>query len=638
MEAKRVNREVVVTPEAIKSLLLYNCTGNVGQLMNDIQLGCANAFLSSMVNRNKEIVVDINQFPDYVKRGILNYKSNKKEIDKIVIEKSLFKFTRDREKPIEFIRESENNLVTLYNSLENRMEQLKNRGLNKDDIYMIMSMDIDKYFKNYIYKISTDINKEEISKIVDGVLIKMVEDFMECVGIRLKRVFTKQIFYSLCLHISTSIERIKQGRFIVNHKLQEIQTNHSKEFEICLELANNIEKVYEINIPKDEVGFITMFITEEYTNSNEYVDNKPRVLIAMHGESTATSMKNVVNRLLGSNNTYSYDMDLDKSTKEAYEEIKEIVKNIDEGSGVILLVDMGYLDRFGDLIYSETGIKVKVINMVSTLIAIEVSRKALINNDIEEIYRETIDNIKYTFSYDDTNYNRHEYKKENIIVTLCITGEGAAVKLKSMIENNKVVNDKNIDIYAMSILDREDMLIKIKRLSNEKNIIAIVGSINPDIYGIPFVPSSELFSNEGFNKIEKLIEMEPPKFTPINKGEDDTEDMCSKIIEAFKGEIKTYDLASTKNELIQFIYNVEEKFGLTLNLDTIVGVIMHMISSIDRIKLGQHVEKHIDRYELTIDKEEISKIKEVLKPIEKKCDMKFVDDEIYYVYTLIKNL
>ena len=27
-----------------------------------------------------------------------------------------------------------------------------------------------------------------------------------------------------------------------------------------------------------------MFITEEYTNSNEYDNNKPRVLIAMHGE------------------------------------------------------------------------------------------------------------------------------------------------------------------------------------------------------------------------------------------------------------------------------------------------------------------------------------------------------------------
>ena len=132
--------------------------------------------------------------------------------------------------------------------------------------------------------------------------------------------------------------------------------------------------------------------------------------------------------------------------------------------------------------------------------------------------------------------------------------------------------------------------------------------------------------------------MESSKFTPINKDKDDAEDMCGKIIEAFKGEIKTYDLPSTKDELIQFIYNVEKKFGLTLNLDTIVGVIMHMISSIDRIKLGEHVEKHIDRDKLTIDKEEISKIKEVLKPIEKKCDMEFVDDEICYVYTLIKNL
>ena len=82
--------------------------------------------------------------------GILNYKSNKKEIDKIVIEKSLFKFTRDREKPIETIRESEDSLITLYNNLENRMEQLKNRGLNKNDIYMIMSMDIDKYFKKFL--------------------------------------------------------------------------------------------------------------------------------------------------------------------------------------------------------------------------------------------------------------------------------------------------------------------------------------------------------------------------------------------------------------------------------------------------------------------------------------------------------
>ena len=112
MESQRISKEIVVTPEAIKSLLLYNCTGNVGQLMNDIQLGCANAFLDCMINGKKDVIVDINQFQNQVKMGILNYKSNKKEIDKIVIENSLFKFTGNMESPIESINESENNLGT----------------------------------------------------------------------------------------------------------------------------------------------------------------------------------------------------------------------------------------------------------------------------------------------------------------------------------------------------------------------------------------------------------------------------------------------------------------------------------------------------------------------------------------------
>ena len=73
---------------------------------------------------------------------------------------------------------------------------------------------------------------------------------------------------------------------------------------------------------------------------------------------------------------------------------------------------MGSLYKFGELIYSETGIKVKVINMVSTLIAIEVARKSLINNDIEEIYKETLENIKYTFHYDD-----RKHKSRNIWYT-----------------------------------------------------------------------------------------------------------------------------------------------------------------------------------------------------------------------------
>ena len=76
-----------------------------------------------------------------------------------------------------------------------------------------------------------------------------------------------------------------------------------------------------------------------------------------------------------------------------------------------------------------------------------------------------------------------------------------------------------------------------------------------------------------------------------------------------------------------------------INLDSSVGILMHLISSIDRIKLGQYIEKNIDTKEILKEREEdLKKVKKILEPIEKKCCMKFYDDEIYYLYTLITKI
>lgn len=630
-EATRINKEITVTSEAIKSLLLYDCPGNVGQLMNDIQLGCANSFLKSMVNGENKISVDMNEFPEYVRMGILNYKKNKKAIDKLVIEEILFTYSKKGDSNLELLVKS-NKPDTLYNNIEERITELKERGLQEEDIYMVMSMDIEKYFKKYIYKITTDINKEEISKVVDKEIINTVEDFINMAEIKLNRIFTQKVFFALCFHINSSIERIKQGKLIRNPKIKEIKSKYEKEFKLSLNLAKNIENRYDVNIPGDEVGFITMFITEEFTSDKEYVDNKPNVIIAMHGESTATSMAKVVNKLLGSNNTYGYDMDLDKPTTIAYEEIKEKIKEINNGSGVMLLVDMGSLATFGDLIKNETGIKIKVINMVSTLIALEVARRALLNDDIENIYKSIINNLNYSFKYDNTNYNRYDIEKDNIIITLCITGEGTAIKLKHMIENNISIKEKDIEICPMSILDREDMLIKVKRLAKEKNIVAVIGSINPDIHGIPFISASELFINQNYRDIENLIEIKSNKKFDLYQ-------ITSKIIDSFKDEIDSYDLTSLNDTIVDFCENIENEFNLKLTLDTAIGIIMHIVSSIERIKQGQRVSKFKEKLKMMDEHYgEIEKLRELLKEFEEKVNFKFIDDEICYIYTLINSI
>lgn len=50
---------------------------------------------------------------------------------------------------------------------------------------------------------------------------------------------------------------------------------------------------------------------------------------------------NVVNALAMHNNTYAYDLPLDKSMDDAYEDLKEQIIKIDQGKGIILIYDMG---------------------------------------------------------------------------------------------------------------------------------------------------------------------------------------------------------------------------------------------------------------------------------------------------------
>lgn len=632
LEAVRTNKEIRVTADSIKGLLLYNCIGNIGQLKNDIKLGCANGFLRCIVSEESCINVDLDELPVYVKKGLLNYKTFKRDIDDIIEDNSIFIFSYDDNE--EMVKEFESESIEkddfFYDTIEERINILKARGLTQEDINVIMSMDIDKHFKKYIYKVNQSINKEELSKVVDKKLISIVEDFLNYAGKELKMVFPQEIFYALCLHVGSSIERIKLNKPIQNHKIGEIIEKYPEEFRVSNHLADILEREYKVLIPKDEIGFITMFITEEFINKKDNYD-KVIVLIAMHGNSTASSMADVVNKLIGGENTFAYDMPLDKSTEIAYEELKEFIPSINQGGGVLLLTDMGSLGMFGELISNETGIEIKTVDMVTTLTALEAARKALMGVKIDEIYNEIIHVSLFNINYNSTPYNKLDNSKKNAIITMCLTGEGSAVKLKNIVEDELYIDEKNIQVIPMSIDDREDILISIKRISKNKNILAIVGTVNPKIYGIPFISASELFLNKNFDKLKAVVNVSNEFFDKCN-----VEDVCQKIIDNFKKDIRTYDLEDFKPMLVGFIVSIGESFRMSMNLDTIVGLGMHLVCVIERLLSKGEIVVFKDRQDFeSLYKNDLELLGNILEPIETKYNIKLNMDELCYIYSLI---
>lgn len=65
--------------------------------------------------------------------------------------------------------------------------------------------------------------------------------------------------------------------------------------------------------------------------------------------------------------------------------------------------------------------------MVSTLLVIEAGRKAINGRDINEIYKSCLEISRYGIQ----GVRNNTELKENLIITVCFTGEGSRRKVKT---------------------------------------------------------------------------------------------------------------------------------------------------------------------------------------------------------------
>lgn len=618
IESARIGREIIVSPNSLRCLLLYNCPGNVGQLKSDIQLGCANAFLKCVSRKEKNIRLHSTDFTAQVKQGLILYKSYSDQIDKIVDSSKRLSFSAAG---IEEILEIDKTKLpdNFYEDIEDRIQELQERGVDEEDINVLMSLEIENYFRELVGDTQRQVNKEELSKLVDKKIIDLVEEFLSYAGVKLGKVFPNKTFYGLCLHISSSIERLKSGKKVINHNLKRIIEENKEEYVLALNFATKLEKQFNIKLPVDEVGFIAMFLT---LGKNSDIEESciPIVVVAMHGRHTASSMMEVAQKLVGAYNIYAYDMSLDKNAKEAYQELKDIIVKNHRGAGVLLLVDMGSLKMFGNLIEEETGIKIKVLEMASTITVIECARKSLIEYDIDNIWYSV--NESHSNFFNSSLHSLSENfmaKKDKLIITVCTTGEGSALTLKEMIEK-KMKLPKNVQVMALTINNTKEFYSSVNKLAKDKKITAIVGTFNPDIYGIPFVSISQMFSEEGVTLLKSLI-----------NGNDVSE--YAWIIENYKEEIDgSIDVEEYKNICLSTISFIQTKLGFEVSEEIATGVVLHLICAIKRLINGtdspecEVKAKLYENYKL-----QLLKLKKFMNSISKDLNIFFNDDEVCFV-------
>lgn len=495
-ESKRINREMLISKDVISKLMKYECKGNIGQLKSDIKVACAISFLENNFNGNKTLYIDEKYLPDYISDQINN--KNSLEIEKFIMEDIYIsnKGKVEAEKSNKDEKEKSN----IYKFIEKRQSELKFAGYEDEEISKILSQQVELELIRGAKAINYSVlNNDELMNLVG---VKSLEVAREMIKVAKNNITGLQsdIIYPLAVHLNSTYERILTGKEIINPKLRIIKSKYEKEFNVAIKICEVAKERLNIDIPEAEIGFITMYL-KNYRREAKDVEGKVAVIVMTHGR-VASAMAEVANKFLGVEHAIGIDMDFRDSPDVMLEKAIKGVKENDQGKGCIILVDMGSLVTFGDIITAKTGIETVVIGRVDTLMVLEAVRKsALTDQSLDEIIQDLESDSK---GYGLSQYYVESSNLEDVIVTLCITGKGAALKIKEYVESQVVSIGKKIDVISIGFMD-DDVNISLTNIAKKKNIKAIVGTINPEFRNIPFISLEDIMKGKGVNRLNHII-------------------------------------------------------------------------------------------------------------------------------------
>ena len=587
-EAKKVNKPIKVHREIMKSLLLYQCKNNIGQLQSDIKLAVANSYLKYIENPKEILDIKLQYFGEVLKETSDDYKGKKYEVE-ILVPKDLDYYF--------FKPSGEEENVSFKEFYEEDNEESKAKlsiigtGYRENVIIEEMFMDT-KFFKTC----------ESIRSIIEE---------------ELNITLSEKKFYYIALYIKSVIDEKAFKGSSSDLDINSIRQNNKEEFKIALKVATLIESEFNIFMPIEDVAYLTLVITKNY-NENKEKDKGIEIIVAMHGEGTASSMVRAVKDILGEGNIYAFDMKLNKSYKECVEEFKETIKDISNKEGILLFTDMGSLNSFDKIVKETLKITVKSISMVTTLMVLEAVQKINIGFSLIEVYNSIMDMSSYNFKRSGTESIN---KINNAIIVGTGYNEGTDKNSKRLIKDKLSSYIEDIELIFLPYKTKEDLTMNVKGLNKDNNIIALVNDFPLESEeSIDYINKKNLISFEEMEKLKTLIR--------INKG---YYDMLDGLRSSLKYTSCYEVLEDTKKVIDRILY----RLNIKKQYDMYIGFTMHMAFMIDGLVGNVRKSEVFKNTKLKSFNEEVEVIREELKGLERKYSITIDINECYGILYIL---
>lgn len=405
-------------------------------------------------------------------------------------------------------------------------------------------------------------------------------------------------------------------------KISGYEKKKYRKYEVMISrILDAVLEDYNDNVREFLQTILTVWLSDKVK-----VKSKINALILMHGEHSASSMASLANEMIGDYVYEAFDMPIQVHTEDLIVKVDDYVRDIETNEGLVLLVDMGSLERMYDKISRNVAGDLVIVNNVSTAFALELGFSLF---DKADIYRITqMDMLQFNMKM---QYYKGLSQKPNIIVS-CISGEGIAVEIKEIL--SRYVNTDEIDILTM---DYSELKKQLNRGSAEDfhNTI-VVFTTTPLSSTVVSVMNVEDLVN-GFTN---------PSFPEFMLNKENVREFTNDIIKLFtlKGvasRLRFLNPEVVMQEVDQVIRGYENYYHVQLPNFLRINLFLHTSIMIERVLVKEESGK-IDSIDTEGINEESRKFIEVSKDIFKSIMMKYKieisDAEYLLLYQILQSV
>lgn len=478
-ESKRIKKSLRISNLAFSALSNGSYDRNIDGLIQAVRETCSHAYVESAPEEDR-LIIHQYHLPDEV-LGVLE----EEEYSEALLW-SLEDICRQLQ---------DDRMLGCCEAIRRNFALYQNGEVNEETFIHLCGQNLNQYGDYLVYEKKTNNAR------IEGIE-RVLKNIFDIIGSKHKVTLNMNYAFVLarilykCTYVDNDLQGWeKQNASFVCELQKFLQEVYENEYAVAREVEGLIQNSLEILPTCIGLFFLVLNI---HINNFALPEFKVTGLIAAHGYSTASSIADAVNRLLGQGVFEAVDMPLEVGTEEIVAYIKRHMKRRRVLRELILMVDMGSLEEIGYEISRSLNIRVGVINNVSTRAALGIGSRIVEEYGLAEILEQACkENV---CSY---RIIENEIRQDAIIFASDVSIH-AADRLIQVFKNSfpKPVEIRLIACDGVDLANqrRNDFVF------SNYNILFITGTLKSVPEGMTYIPLEDVVSLGKVEQISRFFE------------------------------------------------------------------------------------------------------------------------------------